>query len=515
MATGKGDGQGVSGRTWAGFCAMGLAMFMAVLDIQIVATSLPEIQLGLGIRPEAMSWIQTSYLIAEIVAIPLSGWLHRRFGMRRLFATAVGVFTLASLACACAQGFNSLIVARVIQGFAAGAIIPTVFSAVFLLFPFRLQGMATTLAGVLAVLAPTLGPLVGGWITETWGWHWLFVINIPTGLAIVLATSRLLPPEADTRGETGRFDWPTLALLALSLSALEIGLKQAPQAGWLSPLVLGLGLAWLVSGVLMVRRALGQARPIIDLAAFADRDFSIGCWLSFATGAGLYGSVYLIPVFLAFVHDHSALEIGRTMVVMGLAQLVAAPIAVALERRMPALAMTALGLLIFATGLGMSYWQTPASDHGALFWPQVVRGVGVMFCLLPVTRVALGHLPDARVPDASGLFNLMRNLGGAIGIALIDTVIYGRTPGHATSMIERLAAGDRATAAFIGLPLEQFTGQALGPVDEATKQIVRPLVERAALVQSINEAWALLALLMLLALLALPFASWRRRPGAV
>jgi DHA2 family multidrug resistance protein len=200
---------------------------------------------------------------------------------------------------------------------------------------------------------------------------------------------------------------------------------------------------------------------------------------------------------------------------MGLAQLVAAPIAVALERRMPALAMTALGLLIFATGLGMSYWQTPASDHGALFWPQVVRGVGVMFCLLPVTRVALGHLPDARVPDASGLFNLMRNLGGAIGIALIDTVIYGRTPGHATSMIERLAAGDRATAAFIGLPLEQFTGQALGPVDEATKQIVRPLVERAALVQSINEAWALLALLMLLALLALPFASWRRRPGAV
>jgi DHA2 family multidrug resistance protein len=507
--------ENVTARTWAGFAAMGFAMFMAVLDIQIVATSLPEIQAGLGIRPEAMSWIQTSYLIAEVVAIPLSGWLHRRFGMRRLFAAVVLGFTLASIACAASQGFATLIVARVAQGFAAGAIIPTVFSAVFLLFPFRLQGLATTVAGVLAVLAPTLGPLIGGWITETHGWHWLFLVNVVPGFVIVAMVTRLLPAETDARGETGPFDWPTLVLMAASLASLEIALKEAPKQGWLSPLVLGLGAVCVVAGFAFVRRALNQARPVVDVGAFADRDFTIGCWLSFATGVGLYGSVYLMPVFLAFVRDHTAFETGRIMVVMGLAQLVAAPVAVALERRMPALAMTALGLVVFGAGLGMSYWQTPASDYDALLWPQIVRGVGVMFCLLPVTRVALGHLPEARVPDASGLFNLMRNLGGAIGIAAIDTVLYGRAAGHGEAIVARLQAGDPVTAAFVGLQTDRFVGKPLGPIDDATKEMVRPLVERAALVMSINEAWALMAVVTLLALAALPFASWRGRPAAM
>ena len=504
----------VGWRIWAGFSAMGVAMFMAVLDIQIVATSMPEIQAGLGIRPEAMSWIQTSYLIAEIVAIPLSGWLHRRFGMRRLFACIVSAFTLASIGCALAQGFAGLILARVAQGFAAGAIIPTVFSAVFLLFPFRLQGIATTIAGVLAVLAPTLGPLIGGWLTSTKGWHWLFLVNVPPGVAVVAAILVFLPREEAAGARAEPFDWPTLVLMAAALAALEIALKEAPRQGWISPTVAGLFFVSLGAGLATVRRALWQRRPLIDVRAFADRDFSVGCWLSFAVGAGLYGAVYLMPVFLGFVRDHDAFETGRIMVVMGLAQLAAAPVAVAVERRMNPALMSGIGLVVFALGLGLSYWQSPASDFDDLFWPQIARGIGVMFCLLPITRVALGHLPDARVPDASGLFNLMRNLGGAIGIALVDTILYGRTADNAEALGARLAAGDRTAAAFVGLPTERFTGVPLGPVDEATKALVRPLVERAAFTQSVNEAWALLAAITLLALAALPLARRQSPPGA-
>jgi DHA2 family multidrug resistance protein len=421
---------------------MCVGMFMAILDVQIVATSLPTIQSDLGVRPDQMSWVQTSYLIAEVIAIPLTGPLTRLLGMRWLFVLAVSVFTLASIGCAASDSFAPLIAWRVLQGFSGGTLIPAVFSAVFLLFPVRQQGVATTLAGVLAVLAPTVGPIVGGWITGTFSWHWLFLVNVLPGLAVAVLGIWLLPRDPVRLAEARKLDFVALGLLALALATLEIGLKEAPQRGWASGVVLGLMALSLISAWGFITRVWRKAEPIVDLHSFADRRFALGCVLSFVLGIGLFGSVYLMPVFLAFVRGHDAIEIGTIMLVTGVAQLVMAPVAVALEQRLSARLLTASGFVVFAFGLGLSAYQTPQTDFADMFWPQVIRGLAIMFCLLPPTRLALGHLAPERVPNASGLFNLMRNLGGAIGLALIDTMIYGRVEHHSGAIIDGLRAGD-------------------------------------------------------------------------
>ena len=493
--------------TWIGFATMCIGMFMAILDVQVVVTSLPTIQAALAIPPEEMSWVQTAYLIAEVVAIPLTGFLTRCLSMRWLFVVALSVFTISSIGCAASQTFPALIAWRVIQGLSGGTLIPAVFSAVFLLFPPSRQGIATTLAGVLAVLAPTVGPVVGGWITQTYSWHWLFLINVVPGIVSTILAAFLLPKEAARPSEARKLDGLSLVLMTMSLAALEIALKEAPQRGWSSGLILGLLALSLASGVGFARRTLQAVRPIVDLSSFADRNFTIGCILSFALGIGLFGSVYLMPVFLAFVRGHNALEIGTIMLVTGTAQLAVAPIAVALEPRVDVRLLTGVGFALFAAGLGLSAVQTPQTDYDAMFWPQVIRGLAIMFCLLPPTRLALGQLPEWRVPDASGLFNLMRNLGGAIGLALIDTVIYGRSPIHAAAIMKKLEAGDAATATYIGVPLELLAGRPPGPLDTAGEAMLKPLVEKAALVLSINEAWGLVALLTIAALAFVPFAK--------
>jgi MFS transporter, DHA2 family, multidrug resistance protein len=493
--------------TWLGFVLMCLGMFMAILDIQVVATSLPSIQHALAISPDAVSWIQTAYLIAEIIAIPLTGWLTRVLTLRWLVVGAIGLFTLASVGCAYSGGFAALVGFRVLQGFAGGLLIPAVFSAVFLLFPVRLHPVATTMAGIMAVLAPTIGPVVGGWITETYSWHWLFLINVIPGIIAASAIPFLLPREQLSLTDLATLDLLSLALMAVALASLEIALKQAPQYGWLSPRCASLLLLSAGTASFFAARTLRAVHPVVELSTLQTRSFAIGCGLSFSLGVGLFGSVYLMPVFLAYVRHHDAFEIGTIMLVTGCAQLVAAPIAGALESRYDPRWLSAVGFGLFGLGLGCSAFQSRIADFDEMFWPQVLRGVAIMFCLLPPTRLALGALTAARVPDASGLFNLMRNLGGAIGIAMIDTILYGRTGGHGEALRDRLIAGDVSAARAIGLDVQLFTHRPVGVTDAAVEAYVRPMVEKAAFALSVNEAWALLAGVALVGLLIVPFAG--------
>jgi MFS transporter, DHA2 family, multidrug resistance protein len=386
-----------------------------------------------------------------------------------------------------------------------------VFSAVFLSFPARLHATATTVGGVVAVLAPTIGPVVGGWITETYSWHWLFLINIIPGLIAATATPGLLPRQETRFADLARLDAVSVVLAATALASFEIGLKDAPQTGWLSPLSAGLFFASAAATALFIRRTLRATDPVVQLATLKQRSFAVGCALSFCLGVGLYGSVYLMPVFLAFVRGHDAFEIGSIMLVTGIAQLLAAPFAGALESRVGARALTGFGFALFAAGLAMSAWQTRVADFDQMFWPQVVRGIAIMFCLLPPTRLALGSLSDLEVPDASGLFNLMRNLCGAIGIALIDTILYGRTAIHAEDFRLRLLDGDGTAAQAIGLSMDLFVNRPPGPPDAQAVAYVRPMVEKASLALSINEAWALLACVALVGLLLVPLARDRQR----
>jgi MFS transporter, DHA2 family, multidrug resistance protein len=492
--------------TWTGFLLMCLGMFMAILDIQVVATSLPTIQDALAISKEAMSWIQTAYLIAEVIAIPLTGLFTRVLTLRWLFVVAVGVFTLASIGCAFSPDFSVLLLFRIVQGFSGGVLIPAVFSAVFMLFPPRLHAVATTIGGVVAVLAPTVGPIVGGFITATWSWPWLFLINVVPGLIAASVTPLLLPRQSTDLGEIRKLDAISLVLMAAALASLEIGLKQAPQRGWFSTQCSGLLLVSAIGLGLFLWRTSQATHPVLRLVALRRRSFAVGCLLSFCLGVGLFGSVYLMPVHLAFVRGHDAFEIGTVMLVTGVAQLLTAPFAALLESRIGARPLTAAGFALFAFGLGLSYFQPRTADFDEMLWPQILRGIAIMFCLLPPTRIALGDLPEAEIADASGLFNLMRNLGGAIGIALIDTILYGRVGIYAENFRDRLLAGDVSAAKAIGLDPSLLLNRASRPPTEAEIAFVQPLVEKASLALCINEAWALLAGVAIVGLLLVPFA---------
>ncbi|MGA8379974.1 MAG: DHA2 family efflux MFS transporter permease subunit [Stellaceae bacterium] len=500
-------------KTWIGFVAMAVGMFMAILDIQIVASSLPEIQSGLGIPLDRLSWVQTAYLMAEIVAIPLSGWLTRMLSTRGAFVACVCGFTAASLACALSTGFWQLIPARVVQGFCGGALIPLVFSAIFLMFERAARNRATLVAGLLAMLAPALGPGIGGFITDRFSWHWLFLINVPPGIVVAFVVAWAVDGDRADRRLGGSVDLLALPLLAIFLAGLELLLKEAPQRGWDSAAMLLLAALCLASGGGLIRRSLNHPSPLIDLAAFRDRNFAIGCWFSFVLGIGLYGATYLLPVFLGLVRNYDALPIGEIMMVTGAAQLVMAPVATMLERRLDPRLLIAAGYALLALGWLGNGFMTYETDFWGLFWQQLARGAAVMLCLLPTTALALGGFEPGQVANASGLFNLMRNLGGAIGLAAIDTILEERAPAHVAALVRRLQAGDPAAARLVGLPTARFTGVPLGPVDQATRDFVAPLVERAGLVAAFDDAWRWLGGLILLSLLLLPLLLRARRRG--
>src|SRR3954464_8540119 len=254
--------------TWFGFVLMCLGMFMAILDIQVVATSLPSIQQALAISPEAMSWIQTAYLIAEVIAIPLTGWLTRALTLRWLFVIAIFIFTLTSIGCAFSSNFASLIVFRILQGFSGGTLNPAVFTGIFLLFPARSHPVAGTMAGIVAVLAPTIGPVVGGWITHHYSWPWVFLVNVIPGVVAALAIPFLLPRGRSRLNQLRNLDVPSLALMALALASLEIGLKQAPQAGWFSAVCFGLFALCAISTAIFVIRTRKAGQRVVEIALF-------------------------------------------------------------------------------------------------------------------------------------------------------------------------------------------------------------------------------------------------------
>ena len=478
---------------WLGFVAACVGMFMAILDIQVVVTSLSVIETALNIGSDNMSWVQTSYLIAEVIAIPLTGLLMRVFTMRWLFATALFIFTVASVGCALSTGFIDLLLWRVLQGFAGGVLIPLVFSGIFLLFPKGFQQtLATTTGGFLAVLAPTLGPIAGGWITEHFSWHWLFLINVGPGLVAMLVGFLFLPKGGIKLYLLKGIDWMSLVLLAICLATFIIALKEAPTKGWDSWLVLGYFAVSIASGWALWRRP----NPAIMFYLLKDRALLFGCLLSFILGFCLFGSVYLMPVFLAFVRGHGPLAIGLITGVNGLAQLFAAPVTVQLDRRFDARLLAGAGFFVFGIALFLNGGLTVNSDHAEVFWPQLLRGLAVGLCILPPIRFALALMPMDKIGDASGIFNLTRNIGGALGIALIDTVMFSRAPEHSEKILELLKTNAPEAARLLGMSPADLPA----PDDASGFMGIMDVVQAAGLTQAINECWIMLSGVALLAI---------------
>ncbi|MDR3537395.1 MAG: DHA2 family efflux MFS transporter permease subunit [Acetobacteraceae bacterium] len=494
MSTTAPENATVTWRQFAGFMAMVCGMFMAILDIQIVSASISDIQAGLAASPDEAAWVQTSYLIAEIVMIPLSGWLSRLVSTRILFvASAVG-FTLFSLACASASSLGEMIVFRAAQGFIGGAMIPTVFATSFLLFHGARRNQMSVLIGLTATMAPTIGPTLGGWLTEQFSWHWLFLINVPVGLLVAGFVWTWLDIDRPDWSLRRSFDLIGLVLMAAFLGALEYVLEEGNRWDWFQdPTIAWCGVISAAAGVLFFWRMLSRQDPLVELRAFVNLNFAAGSLFSFILGLGLYGSVYLVPLFLGRVRGYNSLQIGETMFVTGLAMFISAPIAGALARKMDLRVMLAFGLTMFGGGLWWLGHLTVDSAFWELFGPQAMRGFAMMFVMLPVNQIALGSLPPSALKNASGLYNLMRNLGGAVGLALINTVATSRLAVHTLHLQEQVTWSRPGAMQFLDNLTQAMTpAKSAGASLAALKQVAL-MVQQQALTLTYNDVLLLMA----------------------
>lgn len=504
------------------FIVMAVGMFMASLDIQIVTSSLREIQAGLSATPDEISHVQTSYLIAEVIMIPLSGWLSRMMSTRWLFTVSAAGFTIASVACACAWNLQSMVIARALQGFLGGAMIPTVFAAGIAMFPGPAQTRVPAILGLVATLAPTLGPTIGGYITETLSWHWLFLINVVPGIAIILIVPRVVKIDQPDPGLARRFDAVAALLLAAFLGCLQFTLEEGPKRQWLEDGLLQAMMPVIVfAGVAFVVRTLRHPDPLVELRAFGQRNFAIGCALSFAVGVGLYGSIYLTPVFLGGVRGFGALQIGAIVFVVGIANIIATPITVAVMQRVNFKALLLCGFAAFMVSCAMFQRIDAVWGGSELLLPQILRGVATMVCIIPVTGLALSALPPDQLKGGSGIYNLMRNLGGAIGLAVINSqLFYDRLNLHRERVMDHVADGVAAVQARSEMLTALFS-RTMADDDMAARaalSLVARLGLREALTMSVADAYLLMAAFFVVPMLLVLFIDTARigkaAPGA-
>jgi MFS transporter, DHA2 family, multidrug resistance protein len=475
------------------FLIMVFGMFMSILDIQIVSASLTDIQAGLSASSTEVSWVQTSYLIAEVIAIPLSGFLSRALGTRLLFAISAFGFTFSSLLCGFASSSEEMIFWRAIQGFLGAGMIPTVFASAYTVFPRSKQHIVAPIIGLVATLAPTVGPTVGGFITDAMSWHWLFFINVVPGIIITAGVLALVDFDQPNFALLEHFDWFGLIFMAGFLGGLEYVLEEGPQYEWLQDTSVAIcaGISF-VSAIAFFWRVLTARVPIVDLYAFANRNFALGCVLQFCIGIGLYGLTYIYPRYLAEVRGYSAMMIGETMFVSGITMFVMAPIVGRLMQRVDLRYIIAFGLVTFGLGAYQMTWITRDYDFYELLVPQILRGIGMMCAMVPTNNIALGTLAPDRVKNASGLFNLMRNLGGAVGLAIINEVLNDRTDLHITRLQDRVTWGNTTATELLNMLTQRAQGMGDAAL-MALKQLSQ-IVHRQAVVMSYGDAFFMLTL---------------------
>jgi DHA2 family multidrug resistance protein len=500
----------ITRRDWIGFMTMVVGMFMAILDIQIVSSSISDIQAGLAASADEASWIQTSYLIAEVVMIPLSGFLTRLLSTRVLFTISAAGFTLTSALCALAWDINSMIMFRALQGFIGGAMIPTVFGAAYTVFPPAKRNMLSVLMGLVATMAPTLGPTLGGYITEISSWHWLFLANLLPGALVTCSVWLLVDFDKPDWSLLPGFDYLGLGLMALFLGSLEFVLEDGPRDDWFDDRTISFfAVVAVVAGILFLWRVLRYRQPIVDVRAFANRNFLIGSTFSFIIGIGLYGSTYLMPLFLGRIRGFTALDIGLVMFVTGTFQFMSAPIAGRLASVLDPRVMLAFGLAMFGAGAYTQSLMTSEWGFAQFFLPQALRGFALMFLFIPINAAALGTLPPDRVKNASGLYNLMRNLGGAIGLAAINTVLNDRMALHWTRLVESMPSGSPLVQSFLANARAGMTSVMGAASDNAAVKMLANTVYKQAEVLTMADAQFLMSAIFVSGLLLVPLL---RRP---
>ena len=433
------------------FVVMCVGGFMALLDIQIVASSLLDIGGGLSAARDEIGWVQTAYLIAEIVVIPLSGWLTRVFSTRWLFTASAAGFTAASLLCALAWNIESMILFRALQGLLGASMIPTVFTSSFHFFQGPRRVYSAAVVGTIASVAPTLGPVIGGWITDTLDWHWLFYVNLLPGVIVTVLSALLVRIDEPDLTLLKGADYPGIALMSIALGTLEYVLEEGSRWNWFDDRTIRTcSWAAAISGILFAGRSLTYATPVVDLRAFRNRNFALGCFLSFVTGIGIFSTIYLTPLFLGYIRGFSAWQTGMAIFSTGAASLAGVPIYIFLAKRFDTRWLMMAGLASF--GLAMWSFTYVSHDWGGdqLLVPQILRGVPQVFAVAPAVTLGLGSLPPERLKYASGLFNMMRNLGGAVGIAVSGAILNARTNFHFDAIAYHLTPANQPMQRLLG-----------------------------------------------------------------
>ncbi len=494
----------VSLRSWVAVSGGAVGAFVAVVNVQTTNAALEHIQGGLAANLDQGSWISTSYLTAEIVAIPLSAWLCRLFSLRRYMLVNAMLFLVFSVCCAFAWDLRSMIAMRALTGFAGGAMIPIAFTLILSRLPTSRRPLGFALFGLAVTLGPCLGPTLGGWMAEVYGWRSVFYMqSVPVALMFA-ALWYGLEREPMRLGLLGRGDWIGIVSVAIGLGALTIVLEEGNRRDWLASDFIVVGSVVACAALaLFVFCELRHREPLINLRLLGRRNFAIACAIGLFFGLGLFGTVYVMTLYLIQVQGYNPWHIGEVLMWIGIPQLVVVPIALRLLSRIDPRRLLAFGILLFALSCFMNVHMTHDSAYWPLVWSNVVRAIGQPFIVLPLSMIATAGIDRAQTGSASGLYNGMRMLGGSVGISLLGTWLTLRQHLHSNRLLESLSAYDWATRERLdrltehffsfGADLELARSQAL----LATSEVAR----RETLVMAYNDVFFLMGVAFLLSLI--------------
>ncbi len=501
-----GSAPAASAKTWIAVLGSTLGAFMAVLNIQITNASLADIQGGIGAGIDDGGWISTSYLIAEIIVIPLTAWLAQVFSLRRYLLANAVLFLIFSAACALAQNLGQMIVLRALQGFTGGVLIPMAFTIIITLLPKAKQPIGLALFAISATFAPAIGPTIGGYLTETYGWPYVFYVNIVPGAVMVgmLWVSLDRTPMRLAMLRDG--DWAGIATMAIGLGALQTVLEEGNKDDWFgSPYIVRLSLVAVGALALFLWIELTAVRPLINLRLLVRRNFGFGIAANFLLGIALYGSVFILPMYLARIQGYNSEQIGMVLAWTGLPQLLLIPLVPRLMKRVDARLIIAIGFGLFAVSNFMNIAMSPDYAADQLLWPNVVRAAGQALCFAPLSAVATAGIEAVNAGSASALFNMMRNLGGAVGIAGLQTLLTKREQFHSNVLASHVSLFAEAARTRIEGLTQYFLSHGVADRGAATHQAmvaIGRVVQRQSFIQAFSDTFFLLGVALILALVA-------------
>ncbi|MGO7582716.1 MDR family MFS transporter [Rhizobium ruizarguesonis] len=501
-------------RMWAAVVGSTLGAFMAVLNIQIVNASLADIQGAIGAGTDDGGWISTSYLIAEIVVIPLSAWLARVFSLRNYLLTNAILFLIFSVACAFAANLQQMIILRAIQGFSGGVLIPMAFTIIITLLPKAKQPIGLALFALSATFAPAIGPTIGGYLTENWGWEYIFYVNLVPGALMVGMLWASLDRGAMNLKLLAKGDWPGIITMAIGLAALQTVLEEGNKEDWFgSDFIVRLSVIAAVSLTLFLIIELKTAQPLLNLRLLVRRNFGFGIVANFLLGIALYGSVFVLPIYLTRIQGYNSEQIGMVLAWTGIPQLLLIPLVPRLMKRFDVRLLIVVGFALFAASNFMNVHMTGDYASDQLFWPNIVRAIGQALVFTPLSAIATAGIEQENAGSASALFNMMRNLGGAVGIASLQTFLSKREQFHSNILTNSVSVFEEATRDRIARLTGYFMSHGVSDQALASHKAVVAIalkIRKQANIMAFSDTFFLLGVALVVALLA---SLLLRKPG--